>query len=398
MHVTPHQHLCYTKQGMTDSLTPSKRPPASLLLALYFGFALTGIGTNLLGCALPALSTGWKLSDSAAGLLFAAQFAGSASGALLVQSRLDWTILRGYFFVIACGMCIAFSHGHLAPLFFIGFGFGLGHAMTATSMAFGRIYSTSRGASLSLLNAAWGLGAVICPWIASSWARFHASMWLFLAIALASLPPFLYLLARRNVLAAHSEEIDVSRNGRAAFSALIHIAVFAFLYVGVEASVSGWMMTYIHRLPASGEMFPPIITSLFWISLLCGRTAAPAFLRQISESSLLSISLVVALTSTGLLLLSHTSLQSLGCATLIGFTLAPVFPLCISRLLGLTDDPTQSRWVFAVSGLGGAVLPWMTGQFAALQNSLRIGLLVPLLATGMMLLLHVRTRSVPQIP
>src|SRR5579884_1181261 len=157
-----------------------KQPPALLLTALYFGFVLTGIGTTLLGCALPALSAAWKLNDSASGLLFAAQFIGSSSGALLVQSRLDSSILRGYSLIIAGGILISVLRGHLAPLFFVVFGLGLGQAMTATSMTFGRIYSSSRGASLSLLNAAWGFGAVICPWIASFWARFRPSDWLFL--------------------------------------------------------------------------------------------------------------------------------------------------------------------------------------------------------------------------
>jgi FHS family glucose/mannose:H+ symporter-like MFS transporter len=382
---------------MPGSLSSNqKQPPALLLTALYFGFVLTGIGTTLLGCALPALSTVWKLNDSGSGFLFAAQFIGSSSGALLVQSRLDSSILRGYFLMVACGTLIAFSRGHFTPLFFMGFGLGLGSAMTATSMTFGRMFHKSRGASQSLLNAAWGFGAVICPWIASSWAHFHASHWLFLGIAMAALLPLLYLLSQRSSLAAHAEEITALSNTRAGLSLLIPLAVFAFLYVGVESSVGGWMMTYIHRLPLSSEVFAPVVTSLFWIALLCGRTAVPVVLKRTSESRLLTVSLSVALASMGLLLLSHTSFLSLASATLIGLTLAPVFPLCISRLLGLTDKPSQSRWVFAISGLGGAVLPWMTGQLAVFQSSLRIGLLVPLLAMGIMLLLHLRTRPEDQ--
>ncbi|HZU09068.1 MAG TPA: MFS transporter [Pseudacidobacterium sp.] len=374
----------------------SQRPSPLLLSALYFGFMLTGIGTTLLGCALPALSTDWRLTDSSAGLLFAAQFVGSSSGALLVQSRLDSSILRGYSLIIAGGILISLLRGHLAPLFFVVFGLGLGQAMTATSMTFGRIYSSSRGASLSLLNAAWGFGAVICPWIASFWARFRPSDWLFLGIALASLPPFFYLVLHRDSLATHAEEAAQSTSRQADLSLLIPLAAFAFLYVGVESSVGGWMMTYIHRLPVSGEVLAPVITSLFWIALLCGRTAAPAVLKRMTEPGLLTASLLVALASTGLLLLSHTSFSSLACATLIGLTLAPVFPLCISRLLGLTDKPSQSRWVFALSGLGGAVLPWMTGQLASFQGSLRVGLLVPLFGTAIMLLLHLRTRPSAQ--
>ncbi|MDI3254883.1 MFS transporter [Pseudacidobacterium ailaaui] len=373
----------------------SQKPSTLLLVALYCGFALTGVGTTLLGCALPSLAAAWRLNDSTSGLLFAAQFVGSSTGALLVRSPLEKCVLRGYLWMVIFGSLIALSPGHLAPLFFIGFGLGLGQAMTATSMVFGRIYSTRRGASQSLLNATWGLGAVICPWIASCWARLWPSHWLFLALALAALFPLLSLASHRPLLAACAQALQDASYPSAHLSLLLPLALFAFLYVGVESSVSGWMMTYMHRQPLSAEILAPFVTSLFWIALLCGRTAAPVFLKKISEPHLLTISLVLAIAGTGMLLLSRGSISSLASATWIGFSLAPVFPLCISRLLGITDNPAQSRWVFAISGTGGAALPWLTGQLAAWQNSLRIGLLVPLLGTGVMLWLHLYTRPRP---
>jgi hypothetical protein len=52
---------------------------------LHAGFALTGVGTVLLGCILPQVSSQWHLRDKDAGLLLLVQFATSASGALLVR-------------------------------------------------------------------------------------------------------------------------------------------------------------------------------------------------------------------------------------------------------------------------------------------------------------------------
>jgi hypothetical protein len=43
--------------------------------------------------------------------------------------------------------------------------------------------------------------------------------------------------------------------------------------------------------------------------------------------------------------------------------------------------------MFAIAGLGSATLPWATGQLAAGTGSLHTGLLVPLLALGLMLLM-----------
>ena len=55
-------------------------------------------------------------------------------------------------------------------------------------------------------------------------------------------------------------------------------------------------------------------------------------------------------------------------------------------MLAIASGPSESRWVFAISGLGGAVVPWMTGQVASVSGSLRTGLAVPLVAGVVMLL------------
>ena len=363
------------------------------MAGLYFGFILTGIGTNLLGCILPALSGLWSLSDSHSGFLFAAQFAGSSTGALLMQSNLHRSLVRGYLLLIAGACLFALSHGHLAPFILFLFGLGLGSAMTATSMLFGRMYTTNRGASLSLLNAFWGLGAVLCPLLATGWERFRSSNSIYLVLALAAAPPLLGFVAYSRYLSGLRDDLAVSRSVQSKLSLLIPLAIFAFLYVGVESSVSGWMMSYVHRLLLSSNLYAPIATSFFWIALLVGRAAAPAVLKVISESSLLMIALCVFLVSNVMLLMSHAPAMSIASATLAGLMLAPIFPLCISKVLAIASGPSESRWVFAISGLGGAVVPWITGQVASARGSLRVGLAVPLVAGCVMLLLQLRTHT-----
>jgi fucose permease len=378
---------------MVSTSETELRPSTQLIAALYFGFVLTGIGTNLLGCILPALSAAWNLSDSHSGFFFTAQFAGSSTGALLMQSDLNKSILRGYLLLIAGAIAFAFCHGHFAAFFLFCFGLGLGSVMTATSMLFGRMYTTKRGASLSLLNAFWGLGAVACPLIATAWEKFHSSNSLYLGMALAAAVPLFLLVLHSSYLSRLRDEVTILSGRKSKFSLLIPLAIFAFLYVGVESSISGWMMTYIHRLPLSSGLYAPIATSLFWIALLIGRSVAPVVLQKISETALLTITLCILLASNGLLLLSYTPFMSLTSASLAGLMMAPIFPLCLSRVLAIASGPSESRWVFAVSGLGGAVLPWITGQVATVFGSLRTGLAVPLVAGVVMLLLQLRTQA-----
>jgi fucose permease len=172
------------------------------------------------------------------------------------------------------------------------------------------------------------------------------------------------------------------------FKLLLIFATLAFLYVGVEVSVSGWMMTYVHRMRISSNLWPPIATSGFWIALLCGRALAPVVLQQLSEGQLFTSSLTIAFTSTLLLLLSHSPMAIVFFAASAGLALGPIFPLCLARVLYITNDSPRAKWVFAISGLGGAFFPWMTGQISAYNASLRAGLVVPLFALGAMIILH----------
>src|ERR1035441_2692559 len=136
---------------------------------LYLGFTLTGTGTALLGCILPALSAAWHLSDEQAGLILAAQFSGSASGALLVGRNFSSAVMRGYSLLTASSIAIAFFPQLPRLLAFFAFGVGLGLSMTATSMLIGSRYVGKRASTLSLLNAFWTIGAALAPQIAYFW-------------------------------------------------------------------------------------------------------------------------------------------------------------------------------------------------------------------------------------
>src|ERR1700689_3479302 len=116
----------------------AKAPRSCLLeLPLHLGFALTGVGTVLLGCILPRLSAPWHLRDKDAGLLLLVQFAASASGALLVRRNLWKTLACGYGLFGAGGISIFLLQQRSLPVFAV-YGLGLGLAMTSTNMLVGR--------------------------------------------------------------------------------------------------------------------------------------------------------------------------------------------------------------------------------------------------------------------
>jgi MFS transporter, FHS family, glucose/mannose:H+ symporter len=352
---------------------------------LHIGFAATGFGSTLLGCLLPALHSAWNLSDAQAGLLFACQFTGASIGALLVREDLFRSLQHGYLLMVASAALLGWLHGYGAASIFFIFGLGLGWAMTSINMIGGTVFERP-GAALSLLNASWILGAALAPGVAARWVGYWPPMRIYFVIAIGFAAIALILRHyRANLLGNYIRRMKITQ-GATPWLLIAGFSLLGFLYVGVEVSVSGWMMTFVHRLSIGAGLWAALITSCFWLALLCGRLLAPAILLRVSESCLLLATMVIACCSVISIVLNHSPVAILLSAVAAGFALAPIFPLCVSRVLALTHESPHTKWLFSVAGMGGSVLPWCTGKLSTHTGSLRDGLLVPVFALGIMIL------------
>jgi fucose permease len=350
---------------------------------------ITGIGLTLLGSGLPALAALWRLDDARSGRLLLAVFAGSAFGALLVRPPFHRNLAAAMAMIAISMAGLALCGGHALFFFFLLFGTGLGLAMTANSVLTGDRYAERRAAMLTLLNFSWSAGAAVSPFTVQFVIHHAGVSGLFWSMAAAGgLSALLALLLSDRRTSAHQETSRAatatvqSSRGVVAF-----FAIFGLLYCGTEAALGGWVLTYVHRLHFHVSAAPPLAASCFWLSLLVGRGIAPAVLLRVREEMLLAVALICAFVGVAMLLTLHSLPAVMFSAALAGFSMAPVFPICIAIFMALTSDPAQTRWMFAVAGLGSATLPWATGQLAARTGSLHTGLLVPLLALGLMLVM-----------
>jgi fucose permease len=68
-------------------------------------------------------------------------------------------------------------------------------------------------------------------------------------------------------------------------------------------------------------------------------------------------------------------------------------------MLARVGRSRSSGWIFAISGSGGAVLPWLTGLLSEGSGSLRIAFVVPLGAMAVVLLFVLVENVLPvQLP
>ncbi len=365
---------------------------AASTTVIYFGFALTGAATTMLGSVLPAISNRFGLSDIQGGYLFAAQFLSSTLG-VIFSSRVaakvgfKWTLVPA-FLLIAAGILLLHWTGWPSCIFAIAcYGVGLGVAIPTCNLHVAAINPVRRASALNSLNFVWTGGALSWTPLARLISR-NPSSFLFIGIFVVLFTVVLLVVPMKE---RPRTQAETRKRPQSKFPMIIVLSTgsLIFLYVGVENAWAGWASSYAQRLNAGSTnwIWAP---ACFWGALLVGRAIAPVLLSRISDERLLNSDLVGA-TVSGLLIVSATSVPVLflGLA-LAGLSLASVFPNIVARMTREFEDrPGDIGWMFACAGVGAAVLPWAVGAASSRLGDLRSALFIPLLACATMLLIQI---------
>ncbi|MFZ0630675.1 MAG: MFS transporter [Acidobacteriaceae bacterium] len=385
------------------------RDPAPPFPLLCFGFAVCGMVTVLPGPLLPVMAAKWGLRDVQSGGFFAAEFAASTVGAVFSPHRLRRNMPTGYALMCAGALLLTVAsqttqatQGHafaLAAFALIGLGIGL--SVTATNLYVGSAakerHRGDRARGLSTVNLWWGIGAVACPWLIAATERAGWLRALLMLVALSAALMFFRLAPQFRIGETPSRismRVSLARDARL----LVFFAVFLFLYVGAENTISGWITTYAHRFSGLSLEDASLLVSLFWVALLSGRALGSAALRRVPERAVLLPALVLALTSVTVLLEPHSTRVVLVAVALAGAGFGPVFPLGVARLLARVSDHRNTGWVFAMCASGGAVLPWLTGLVSTRTGSLRLGFAVGVTAVAAILALALLENAILRGP
>ena len=353
---------------------------------IHAQFTLTGITTVLLGPLLPTLAVHWGMKDLQSGYFFAAQYIGSTLGSLISTQALPrWGFTRvctAAMLILCFGLEI-FVLGSwklgLAGVFCNGLGMAL--AIAASNLGVAKNNPGRASAALSLLNFAWGIGAVACPFLIGAGLRYLPLTQLIPALGVL---PLLFALRFATMDSSREARIPASPWNLAPF---LLITILAFLYVGTENAVGGWIASYARNVallsPATAAMAP----SAFWGALLLGRGLAPAVLRSHSERTIYRLGLLTAGAGATLVLTTHLVPLLLAGAAVAGLGLAAVFPITVavlSRDLG-ENSLRLGGFFFAIGNMGGATIPFLVGAVSTQTQSLRAGMALPLVSMALML-------------
>ncbi|MFJ8666527.1 MFS transporter [Streptomyces sp. NPDC093600] len=342
--------------------------PAAVV-ASCVGFVLIGALQALYGPAIPALRKEFGLSPSAAGLGLSAHFIGGVAGVLLFDrlfGRLgNRQILASSYVLMAVGAAgfalapnwpVALAMALLAGLGFGGIDYGLNQLF---AIGFGH-RST---AMLNILNAHFGVGAILGPALIGALGAAHYPA-IFLGFALANLPLLLCLKGVRDRVpdpagAAAGEPAGGQVLGRSLGSVLAVFVTLYVLHVGIEAGVGGWEPTHLETV-GYGAGIAATATSVYWLMMTVGRFLVAPIALRFSAQAIITVS--CAGMTVCLLLAAVPALAPYAYAG-VGLFIAPIFPTGLPWLQRAAPRARRAgAVVIAASMIGGVAAGPVLGK------------------------------------
>lgn len=145
------------------------------------------------------------------------------------------------------------------------------------------------------------------------------------------------------------------------------MAFFLLVYVGVEVSFGGWLVTFMLRVRNGGNFESGLVLTGFWLGLTIGRVVLGFVTGRIGEKWAISGYLVLSMAFELLFWLIPNFISSAIFAGLMGFFLGPLFPAAIieaSRILPRHLHVSAIGFAAAFGGGGAALFPFAVGAIA----------------------------------
>jgi len=377
--------------GPVQDIRNLKRIEKTMLGISFLSFITLGLHEGSLGVAWPSIREHFGLPLDFLGMILIA----SMCGVLVTSFNSGWFLSRAEFgtlLAIANLVRAAGLFGYaLAPDWWVvvasAFLVGLGSGTIDSGM--NTLVAARYGPGpLNWLHAFYGVGAMLSPLIMSFLIANNLNWrWGFVLIAiLQSLLGFYYARQRGSWPSrllfndeGGNERVRVKNSQTLGLLAVwLGVTVF-FLSTGVEISVGQWSFTLFTE--GRGESIPRagFWVSLFWGSLTAGRMVFGFVTDRIGPTRLLRLGFAGMMVGILLLWWNYVNLVGYIGLVIIGFWMAPVFPVMIGLSPGRYGQEHAANAIgFQVASayLGGALVPALVGIAADAVGLEVIGMLL----------------------
>jgi MFS transporter, FHS family, glucose/mannose:H+ symporter len=316
--------------------------------------------------------------------IISAHFLGSMTGILLLaplEKILGWRkvlLLGSSLLIIGC-LSVAFAPIWVLALFgavIIGLGFG------SMDLAFNTIFSTGFGhnstAMTNVLNALFGVGAIVGPFLVSALPNDSRTPFLIMAAATLGLVPLLLGLRANKLEQPKSQFV---------YSGLFGLFVLLFFfYVGVEVSAANLEPRQLKEGLGLTEQAAAQWNALYWGGITASRILIVPIALRFKPATIVIGSATLAV--IGLALTHFPSLAPYA-YIIAGLGFGPIFPTGFVWLTqAIPSSVAAASFVVAAANFGAVLIPPIASSLASDPNSIPIVITIlgiPLLVLSILL-------------
>ncbi|KAG2002088.1 hypothetical protein GB937_009753 [Aspergillus fischeri] len=348
------------------------------LLATFASFAVVGASDGVYG-----LREDYKLSTTVVSLIFVTPFAGYTI-ATLVVNKIHMTFgQRGIAIIGPLCHIVPFVimaihppwPAMLAVYVIVGLGNGLIDAAWNSWIADMANANTMMG----LLGASYGVGATLSPTIATqmikSGLRWNYFYYTLLGGSVLELLTSVATFWKENAVSyrAKNRRSPDSSGGSRTTEAMKSpitwlIAIWLFVYMGVEVSVGGWVVDFMVQA-RNGEPFESgLVPTGFWAGVTIGRLILGF---NEGERTAITIYLAISIALELVFWLVPKFVVSAVAVSLLGFFTGPLFPAAIVVAAKLLPKHLHTPGIGLASSLAGggaAILPFAAGAISGARG------------------------------
>lgn len=406
---------------MTQTRLSTDRSPLLIVALAFASFVVLGFPGGMLGIAWPSIRDQFVLSQDRVGALLMASQIGYIISSFL-SGRLAMAVGNGRLLTIGALLAGAGLLGYaLAPVWtvMVGIGMLVGFGGGALDSGMNAFFAMNFGPRLmNWLHASFGLGSTLGPILLTALLVGGISWrWGYVTAAVAQgIIALAFLLTRsrwHTTEVTETKESPVQRTNEPStgikrvnrdvtqFDVLLGILVFFFI-AGLEMTAGQWSFTLFTESRNVDLAMAGTWVSIYWGSFTAGRVFFGIFGNRFSVSISLRVSMLALLIASAMIWWPFSPWVSFLGLAIMGFGLAPLFPLLISATparLGRRRAAHVIGYQVGAASLGIAILPWLAGFMAEVWSLEVVGPFL-LACSGVMLVLYewMERRSSTHVP
>lgn len=387
----PAMHAAQTRRSPAPSAL-------TVIITAYLIFIVLGFPDGMLGIAWPSIMGTFGLQNAQMGTLLLASTLGILVTSFNVGRLIAWFGISNVLIAANVLRAVGLLGIGLAPqwplLVASAFLFGLGSGAIDGGINTYFALNLPSPRLMNWLHASFGLGATIGPIMMTALLSMGGIWrWGYVIVALVQMGMGLLVWARASAWQTRAdtpgaEAVTTRTSTRATLArpiVWVNIAIF-FFYTGIEVTAGSW--SYSLFTEARGI---PVAVAGFWASLYWGSFTLGRFFFGIVADRFAVIPTVRAMCLTAIaaaacIWWNPADWVSFGGLAVLGFAMAPIFPLMITATplrLGSGDASNAIGFQVAAASLGIGLLPGLAGLLAD-QFSLEI--VGPFMVSGLVVM------------